>query len=78
MLFLSSGSHLVDHSCLKGELMINVVLLQDGVSPWSLEFVKPAVSKAIELNAEINYSTGKLCSCKQQLLCYSNAGHQPF
>ncbi|XP_062859202.1 guanylyl cyclase C [Trichomycterus rosablanca] len=58
LLIFSSVSHLMGNPCLKGEYMMNVVLLQDGVSPWSLEFVKPAVSKAIELDAEINYNTG--------------------
>ncbi|KAI5623214.1 heat-stable enterotoxin receptor-like [Silurus asotus] len=36
--------------------LINVVLLQDGVSPWSMNFVQPAVMKAIESDAVINYN----------------------
>ncbi|KAK3559596.1 hypothetical protein QTP86_013563 [Hemibagrus guttatus] len=45
-------------SCLNGKYLMNVVLLQDGVSPWSMNFVKPEVMKAIETDAEINYSNG--------------------
>ncbi|KAG7325154.1 hypothetical protein KOW79_011470 [Hemibagrus wyckioides] len=45
-------------SCLNGKYLMNVVLLQDGVSPWSMNFVKPAVMKAIETDTEINYSNG--------------------
>ncbi|XP_060794953.1 guanylyl cyclase C [Neoarius graeffei] len=37
---------------------MNVVLLQDDVSPWNIKFVKPAVMKAIETDTEINYKSG--------------------
>ncbi|XP_017338107.1 guanylyl cyclase C isoform X1 [Ictalurus punctatus] len=50
---LTSG---LNQSCLNGEYLMNVVLLQDDVSPWSLNFVQPAVMKAIKFDAEINYS----------------------
>uniref|UniRef100_A0A8B9K0X0 Guanylate cyclase n=1 Tax=Astyanax mexicanus TaxID=7994 RepID=A0A8B9K0X0_ASTMX len=49
-----AGSLLMTSSCLNGEYMMNVVLLQDGVSPWSMEFVQPYVVDAIEEDAQIN------------------------
>ncbi|XP_034563288.1 LOW QUALITY PROTEIN: heat-stable enterotoxin receptor [Notolabrus celidotus] len=42
-------------SCVDG-VTINVILLDDEVSPWSLKFVKGEILKAIETDAEINES----------------------
>ncbi|KAI4876495.1 hypothetical protein NFI96_010589 [Prochilodus magdalenae] len=53
-----SGAYFMASSCLYGKYMMNVVLLKDGVSPWSMEFVQPYVVKAIEEDAEINSNTG--------------------
>lgn len=57
-------------SCLNGKYLMNVVLLQDGMSPWSMNFVKPAVMKAIETDAEINYSNGR-CLLLENKLFYT-------
>lgn len=38
--------------------MMNVVLLDDDVSPWSINFVKPAVLGAVEHDSEINFKDG--------------------
>ncbi|KAM6951130.1 guanylyl cyclase C [Aplochiton taeniatus] len=38
--------------------MLNVVLLNDDISPWSMKFVKGAVEMAITLDAEINGKEG--------------------
>lgn len=38
--------------------MMNVVLLDDDVSPWSINFVKPAVVRAVEHDSEINFKDG--------------------
>lgn len=57
---LPSGSHLINQSCLNSSYLMNVVLLQDDVSPWNIKFVKPAVMKAIETDTEINYKSGRL------------------
>lgn len=43
-------------------LNVNVVLLQDGVSPWSMNFVRPALEKAIESDGEISYNNGSFFS----------------
>ncbi|GAA6101001.1 guanylyl cyclase C [Tachysurus ichikawai] len=53
---LLNGNQSINQSCLNGQYLMNVVLLQDGVSPWSMNFVRPSVLKAIEMDAEINYS----------------------
>ncbi|XP_056325505.1 guanylyl cyclase C [Danio aesculapii] len=45
-------------SCLNGTLLMNVVLLDDDVSPWSINFVKPAVMRAVESDSEINFKNG--------------------
>ncbi|XP_072523501.1 guanylyl cyclase C isoform X2 [Salminus brasiliensis] len=50
------GSHFMTSSCLNGKYTMNVVLLQDGVSPWSMEFVQPFVVQAIEEDARINFN----------------------
>ncbi|KAJ7984750.1 hypothetical protein DPEC_G00358010 [Dallia pectoralis] len=39
-------------TCLNG-VMMNVVLLNDNVSPWSMKFVRGAVEQAIKLDAEL-------------------------
>ena len=44
--------------CKNGSL-INVVLLNDNESPWSMKFVKGKVLEAIELNSQINAAAGK-------------------
>ncbi|XP_696628.5 guanylyl cyclase C isoform X1 [Danio rerio] len=51
-------SLLMKESCLNGTLLINVVLLDDDVSPWSINFVKPAVMRAVESDSEINFKDG--------------------
>lgn len=48
-------------SCLNGTLLMNVVLLDDNVSPWSIDFVKPAVMRAVESDSEINFKDGDVC-----------------
>uniref|UniRef100_A0A4W4FE93 Guanylate cyclase n=1 Tax=Electrophorus electricus TaxID=8005 RepID=A0A4W4FE93_ELEEL len=53
-----TGNNFLAPSCLKGEYMMNVVLLEDGVSPWSMNLVKPEVMKAIKIDAEINFNNG--------------------
>lgn len=49
----------MNQSCLDCEFLMNVVLLQDGVSPWSMNFVKPAIKKAIEYDTEVNYRNSR-------------------
>ncbi|KAM9462546.1 guanylyl cyclase C isoform 1-T1 [Clarias gariepinus] len=66
-------------SCLNGMYMMNVVLLQDGVSPWSMNFVRPAVIKAIESDAEINFKNNVLHNLTAtyngfQTIYYQNKG----
>lgn len=39
---------------------MNVILLDDDVSPWSINFVKPAVMRAIESDSESNSTDGKV------------------
>ncbi|XP_076856487.1 guanylyl cyclase C isoform X2 [Brachyhypopomus gauderio] len=55
---LPTGNDFLAPSCLNGEYIMNVVLLKDGVSPWSMDLVKPEVEKAIQDDAEINFSNG--------------------
>ncbi|MCI4384237.1 hypothetical protein PGIGA_G00036610 [Pangasianodon gigas] len=55
LLWTLPSRHLMIQSCLNSMYLMNVVLLQDGMSPWSMNFVQPAVMKAIEFDAEINY-----------------------
>ncbi|ROL51687.1 Heat-stable enterotoxin receptor [Anabarilius grahami] len=45
-------------SCFNGTLLMNVILLDDNVSPWSINFVKPAVMKAVESDSKINSKDG--------------------
>lgn len=47
-------------SCFNGTLLMNVILLDDDVSPWSINFVKPAVMRAIESDSESNSTDGKV------------------
>lgn len=44
--------------CLNG-IVINVILLDDEESPWSLKYVKGAILKAIEKDSAINVAEGK-------------------
>lgn len=44
--------------CLDG-VMINVILLNDDESPWSLKFVEREIVKAIEMDSDINAANGK-------------------
>lgn len=39
---------------------MNVVLLDDDVSPWSINFVKSAVLRAVEHDSEINFIDGMI------------------
>ncbi|XP_051530664.1 guanylyl cyclase C [Myxocyprinus asiaticus] len=55
---LLNQSHLVSESCFNGTFKMNVVLLDDDVSPWSINFVKPAVMRAIEYDSSINFNDG--------------------
>lgn len=43
--------------CLDG-ISMNVILLQDEESPWSLNFVKKEILKAIETDSSINSAEG--------------------
>lgn len=43
--------------CLDGNT-INVILLEDKVSPWSLNYVKKEILKAIETDSTINAAEG--------------------
>ena len=56
-LALVFGSQKIQH-CKEGSL-INVILLNDDESPWSMKFVKGEVLKAIKLNSQINAAAGK-------------------
>lgn len=47
-------------SCFNGTLLMNVILLDDDVSPWSINFVKPAVMRAVESDSKINAKDGKV------------------
>ncbi|XP_057214351.1 guanylyl cyclase C [Triplophysa rosa] len=51
-------SHFISQSCFNGSYMMNVVLLDDDVSPWSINFVKSAVLRAVEHDSEINFKDG--------------------
>lgn len=44
--------------CLEG-VTINVILLEDEESPWSLRLVKDKILKAIETDSTINAAEGK-------------------
>lgn len=44
--------------CLDG-IAINVILLEDEDSPWSLKYVKKKIQEAIEKDAEINAAEGE-------------------
>nr|CAQ64669.1 guanylate cyclase C type 1 [Anguilla anguilla] len=46
------------NACPQGEDIINVVLLDDNVSQWSLDFVKNAVNEAIIHDNELNVAAG--------------------
>lgn len=46
-------------SCLEG-VTINVILLDDILSPWSLKFVKGKILEAVETDTAINLSEGKV------------------
>lgn len=43
--------------CLDG-ITVNVILLEDEESPWSLKFVKGQIQKAIETDSTINTAEG--------------------
>lgn len=54
------------------ELTIDVILLDDEESPWSLKFVKDEILKAIELDQTVNAADGNtirkhkdVCICTQ-------------
>lgn len=51
-------SHFISQSCFNSSYMMNVVLLDDDVLPWSINFVKPAVLRAVEHDSEINFKDG--------------------
>jgi len=53
-------SHFMKESCFNGTLLMNVILLDDDVSPWSINFVKPAVMRAVESDTSINSKDGKV------------------
>ncbi|TRZ02272.1 hypothetical protein DNTS_034042 [Danionella cerebrum] len=55
---LLQSCHFMKESCFNGTLLMNVILLDDDVSPWSIDFVKPAVLKAVESESEINSIDG--------------------
>lgn len=44
--------------CLDG-ITINVILLEDEESPWSLKYVQTKILEAIEKDAEINAAQGE-------------------
>ncbi|XP_073683864.1 guanylyl cyclase C [Garra rufa] len=45
-------SYFMKESCFNGTLLMNVILLDDDVSPWSINFVKPAVMRAAGSDSE--------------------------
>ncbi|XP_058649656.1 guanylyl cyclase C [Onychostoma macrolepis] len=51
---LLKQSHFMKESCFNGPLLMNVILLDDDVSPWSINFVKPAVLRAVGNDSEIS------------------------
>uniref|UniRef100_A0A8C2KNI5 Guanylate cyclase n=1 Tax=Cyprinus carpio TaxID=7962 RepID=A0A8C2KNI5_CYPCA len=55
---LLKQSHFMKESCLNGTLLMNVILLDDDVSPWSINFVKPAVLSAVGNDSEISEDEG--------------------
>uniref|UniRef100_A0A673JCW5 Guanylate cyclase n=1 Tax=Sinocyclocheilus rhinocerous TaxID=307959 RepID=A0A673JCW5_9TELE len=50
---LLTQSHFMKESCFNGTLLMNVILLDDDVSPWSINFVKPAVSQIRIVNPQL-------------------------
>lgn len=51
--------------CLDG-IMINVILLNDEDSPWSLKFVEGQILKAIKTDSQINGANGKKNTLKSK------------
>uniref|UniRef100_A0A671MAU4 Guanylate cyclase n=1 Tax=Sinocyclocheilus anshuiensis TaxID=1608454 RepID=A0A671MAU4_9TELE len=51
---LLTQSHFMKESCFNGTLLMNVILLDDDVSPWSINFVKSVVLRAVGNDSEIS------------------------
>ncbi|XP_070973531.1 guanylyl cyclase C-like [Oncorhynchus clarkii lewisi] len=52
MVLIAGRCEAIYPHCLDG-IMMNVVLLDDDISPWSMRFVRSAVESAIQLDAEL-------------------------
>ncbi|XP_041735571.1 heat-stable enterotoxin receptor-like [Coregonus clupeaformis] len=52
LVLIAGGCEATYPPCLDG-IMMNVVLLDDDISPWSMKFVRGAVESAIQLDAEL-------------------------
>ncbi|XP_063076964.1 guanylyl cyclase C [Engraulis encrasicolus] len=52
------GCASVSLPCLKGITTINVILLDDDVSPWTINSVREAVDEALVIDGSINYDDG--------------------
>uniref|UniRef100_A0A6Q2Y3L1 Guanylate cyclase n=1 Tax=Esox lucius TaxID=8010 RepID=A0A6Q2Y3L1_ESOLU len=62
--------------CLNG-IMMNVVLLNDNVSPWSMKFVRGAVERAIRHDAELSLKRNLTASFRGvETTLYTNKGCQ--
>ncbi|XP_031417083.1 heat-stable enterotoxin receptor isoform X2 [Clupea harengus] len=56
--FILNGCDSFNLGCLNGTTTINVVLLDDNHSPWSIDFVREAVDQALLIDSAINYEKG--------------------
>ncbi|XP_023670189.1 guanylyl cyclase C [Paramormyrops kingsleyae] len=45
-------------ACLEGNYLINVILMEDLVSPWSIHLVQGPVERAIDTDEKLNYEAG--------------------
>lgn len=63
------GCASVSLPCLKGITTINVILLDDDVSPWTINSVREAVDEALVIDGSINYDDGRptFASCSLRL-----------
>ena len=60
MLVVATAQSLLVKQCLKSAYVLNVVLLEDDVSLWSLKFVRAAVERAIATENKLNAAEGRL------------------
>ncbi|XP_036378817.1 heat-stable enterotoxin receptor [Megalops cyprinoides] len=58
LVLVAVRSVLVNASCLDGPYLLNVVLLEDDTSPWSMKRVEPAVRNAVDYDNDLNGPIG--------------------